>query len=962
MRQNNLWNKGIRANFIRASASLVIIILVISTFYFYYNAASQDELLNQSEVLSEKAEIKNNVERSLNDTFFRARAYYVFQDEKDLELLDENLAEVKTSLAELSTVELTEEEARFLEDLQSFITGYEEEWLPQAFEFVDNDDYEALRNFANSGMNEAVNQFIERSRDLQSETMIEIEELYVESIEQANRSTLLAIAIGGVLLFTFMIIVMRVLKNIIQPIEALTIASNDLSESREITFQTYDREDEIGSLSNSFYKMATVLQEKEEELTAQNEELQSQQEELQGNQIELESIVRRMESTNNKLERYNQLNHAMSLSLSKQEFISSIFRFINEMYRFDKSAMTLVDEPVYRTMGLTEKAIQQFILSEKDELIVRLEESNHFLVKRNSTPAEQGIVEHPISVYDYYSGVLDADRKILAIFAATRIGEEFSEQEMSEIDGLMNRVSLALERTVIYEEMERSRKLNQDILDNVNEGILFISTVGDILQVNEAVCKMIGHTGAEIDHGLNKQKWIKEFTKYVEEPEALQRFFNQFTEAGFDHNGMIHHEYVVNVKEERRVIDVYGAGVFNHQERIGTLFVHRNITREHELDKMKSELVSTVSHELRTPLSSVLGFTELLLKKELKPDRQKKYLDTIYKEAKRLTSLINDFLDLQRMESGSQKYDMSACSMDKIMMEVLNNFKHVKSHRLSFVDESFDVIIKADQARIQQVLTNLVSNAIKFSPDGGDIVLSLKNEQGHLVASVKDGGLGIPEAELEKLFTKFQRIDQGDRKKIGGTGLGLAISRGIIEKHGGAIWVESIEGEGSTFYFSLPLIADKSIGHILRDPWEMVEVDMNSSTVMIIEDDSSLALLLSEELKANGFRVLHHYDPKNAYIDILKIPLKAIVVDLMLGDDMDGWELIQQLKENEETKQLPIIISSALDKSIEKMERFQVDDYLTKPYPPNELSKTLLNFVQASKNNRDGEILFPKQT
>ncbi|MGJ9384054.1 hybrid sensor histidine kinase/response regulator [Salipaludibacillus sp. CF4.18] len=249
---------------------------------------------------------------------------------------------------------------------------------------------------------------------------------------------------------------------------------------------------------------------------------------------------------------------------------------------------------------------------------------------------------------------------------------------------------------------------------------------------------------------------------------------------------------------------------------------------------------------------------------------------------------------------------------------------------------------------------------ILVSPNGGEITLTLKNEQNHLIVSVRDYGLGIPDEALEKLFNKFQRIDQSDRKKIVGTGLGLAISREIVERHEGEMWVESKEGEGSTFYFSIPLDSDNTIdkGTVIKGSPEVPL--KNGETVMIIEDDTSLALLLSEELKASGFRVLHHYDPKNAYTDILKQPLAAVVVDLMLGDDMDGWELIKQLKENEDTVQLPIIISSALDKSVEKVERFQVNEYLTKPYPPKDLSKTLLNFIQ-SKEGKDGEILFPEE-
>jgi len=200
--------------------------------------------------------------------------------------------------------------------------------------------------------------------------------------------------------------------------------------------------------------------------------------------------------------------------------------------------------------------------------------------------------------------------------------------------------------------------------------------------------------------------------------------------------------------------------------------------------------------------------------------------------------------------------------------------------------------------------------------------------------SIKDEGIGISKQDIAQLFQKFKRIDNSLRRKIGGTGLGLSICREIILKHEGEIWIESEEGQGTIVYFTLPL-ANNTVTFDEEDVME----DSNGLNIMIVEDDLSLALLLSEELKSKGFTVIHHHDPKKAFEDTLNTPLLGIVIDIMLGEEMSGWDLVRALREREHTKEIPIIISSALDEVKEMVDQFQIKKYLTKPYPPEEISK-----------------------
>ncbi|EMF45856.1 hypothetical protein B481_2697 [Planococcus halocryophilus Or1] len=377
--------------------------------------------------------------------------------------------------------------------------------------------------------------------------------------------------------------------------------------------------------------------------------------------------------------------------------------------------------------------------------------------------------------------------------------------------------------------------------------------------------------------------------------------------------------------------------------------MHRDITREHEVDKMKSELVSTVSHELRTPLSSVLGFTELLLNKQLKPEKQERYLKTIYKEAKRLTNLINDFLDLQRMESGDQVYRMDKLPVNELIIETVEKFRTENMHSIVFIDDATDVVVEGDRERIAQVLMNLVGNAIKFSPQGGSVTISMKNDLNNLRVTIKDEGIGIPEEDIPKLFSKFQRIDNSSRRKIGGTGLGLAICQEIILQHNGEIWIESKEEQGTSVHFELPLVSQ-------HQEYTNHEGSEENPPVMIVEDDMSLALLLSEELKVNGFKVIYHTSPKEAFKEAKRTPLVGAVVDIMLGEELSGWDLVDMMKEDPLTKDIPIVISSALDPSSDAKKIDKISHYLTKPYAPTNLSKVMKKLLDSQ--HRDGAIYY----
>lgn len=229
-----------------------------------------------------------------------------------------------------------------------------------------------------------------------------------------------------------------------------------------------------------------------------------------------------------------------------------------------------------------------------------------------------------------------------------------------------------------------------------------------------------------------------------------------------------------------------------------------DITAHKDADRLKDELVSTVSHELRTPLASLRGFVELLLTRNFPPEKERQFLGIIDEETKRLNHLIDDFLDIQRIESGRQEYHFSSLDVLALLQGIGELFAEASGkHTLRVEAPAMLRPVRGDEERIRQVLENLLSNAIKFSPDGGEILLRASAAGEEIEVSVTDHGIGIPAEEIPKLFQKFYRVEHPGMPHLPGTGLGLALVREIVQKHGGRVWAESEPGRGSTFHFTL---------------------------------------------------------------------------------------------------------------------------------------------------------------
>ena len=234
--------------------------------------------------------------------------------------------------------------------------------------------------------------------------------------------------------------------------------------------------------------------------------------------------------------------------------------------------------------------------------------------------------------------------------------------------------------------------------------------------------------------------------------------------------------------------------------------VHSDISGRKAIERMKDEILATVSHELRTPLSSLRGFAELMLAREYPRGKQREMLAIIDQESRRLGRLVDEFLDLQRIESGRQVYHMEAMAPLSLLEDAVALFTQANEHHRFRIETGAPLPdVTGDRERLMQVMENLLANAVKFSPEGSEILVQARAGGGHLEVRVRDHGIGVPPEAEEHLFEKFFRVEQPKELRKPGTGLGLSLVKAIVEAHGGTVAVDSELGEGATFRFTLPL-------------------------------------------------------------------------------------------------------------------------------------------------------------
>lgn len=333
-----------------------------------------------------------------------------------------------------------------------------------------------------------------------------------------------------------------------------------------------------------------------------------------------------------------------------------------------------------------------------------------------------------------------------------------------------------------------------------------------------------------------------------------------------------------------------------------------------ESTQLKSQFLASMSHELRTPMNSILGLTELIIEKASLDTKNKERLQVVYKSGKRLMGLINDILDLSKIEAGKMELREEDVLLEEILEEVettINPLVTEKSLEFNIIrDTNTRIMVSTDRGKITQVLLNLLGNAIKFTHQGS-IELKISTDLNKMLQfDVKDTGIGISEENQKIIFEEFRQIDGSTTRRYGGTGLGLAITKKIIELLKGQIWLKSELGKGSAFSFTFPLIPAqvKTISNEVKVNIDTL-IKNRSNPILVIDDDSEVRYTIGQYLISKGYSVEYAENSNDGIKKALELQPFAITLDIMMPDK-DGWTVMKELKENEETKDIPIILIS----------------------------------------------------
>jgi signal transduction histidine kinase/uncharacterized protein (DUF302 family) len=439
---------------------------------------------------------------------------------------------------------------------------------------------------------------------------------------------------------------------------------------------------------------------------------------------------------------------------------------------------------------------------------------------------------------------------------------------------------------------------------------------------------------------------------YIAKPIDLQRL-RALLERNLDKQRLRaeRQSLVARLKDSNRYLMRQHAALRRADEEI--LQINRQLEQS---NRYKSEFLANMSHELRTPLNAVLGFSEILLDAtmNLTSGERTEFLRNIHSSGQHLLGLINDILDLAKIEAGKMELHAEEMPVAEALQEVTSILEPMaRQQGLQLIMAGLaDVgVIKADRSKFKQVLYNLLSNAVKFTPPPGQITVTVKDSPEQLTVSVHDTGIGMKEEDLPKLFREFEQIDGSYTRRYQGTGLGLALCRRFVEMHGGRIWAESHFGKGSTFTFTIPrdprlaTATDPS-----ADEAQTVE-SMELPLVLVVEDDPASSQRLTAEIQGVGFRVAHAVDGNEAVRKAMEILPDLIVIETVLPVK-DGWQVLTELRARAATADVPVLVCS-VTKNQQLMTEFGVVGYVAKPWATKTMQDELRRIGLGIKRRRD---------
>ena len=547
------------------------------------------------------------------------------------------------------------------------------------------------------------------------------------------------------------------------------------------------------------------------------------------------------------------------------------------------------------------------------------------------------------------------------------VGQFSSAEEAPET---IRQLEIAYRQAIIYAEelrgeikdrkraedaLERLRRQNELILNSAGEGICGLDLEGNFTFVNPAAARMIGWEPEEL---ISRPQ--HEVLHHSRPDGSPYPKVGCPTCASLRDEGVHRADGGVFWKKDGTSFPVeYISAPIRGEEGqlLGAVVTFKDITERRAMERMKDEFISVVSHELRTPLTSIRGSLGLLASGMLVtlPEKAQRMADIAVNNTDRLVRLINDILDIERMDSSRATVDKKLCDAADLVAqaaEVMRDMADKAGIGLEVSAQPSE--LWADPDRIIQALTNLIGNAVKFSPEGATVRLTTRHRDDQVLFQVEDQGRGIPADKLDRVFERFQQVDATDSREKGGTGLGLTICRSIVDQHGGRIWAESAVGEGSTFSFILPAVRQEQPGDS--------PTTMAGPLVLVCDDDPSVREVMGTTLEHHGFRVLLASSGQEAVELALSRRPHVILLDLIIPrmssanstPRMSGWDAMAALSEGPKTRHIPIIIVSGLSAEESAAPSSSVVRWLRKPVDESALLQALKYDSFVERPVRDG--------
>ncbi|MGC4046712.1 MAG: ATP-binding protein [Armatimonas sp.] len=484
------------------------------------------------------------------------------------------------------------------------------------------------------------------------------------------------------------------------------------------------------------------------------------------------------------------------------------------------------------------------------------------------------------------------------------------------------------------EELGDARRRIEAVLDATNDGIALLSRDGMIALVNRRFAYFFG---LEPEHLMGQ-------TFEQMRPHILSRFSNRESvreklRAILKDPDLVSDDTLDLLHPSIRTVRLFTAPVREAEgnELLGRIVVLRDATRETQVDRMKSEFVSTVSHELRTPLTAIQGYVDLILEGKPGPltATQREFLNMMQSSSQRLTALITDILDISRIEAGKieiREDDVTYTPLVELIVKMLQGEAQARGVSLtSEIAPGPYPPVRGDTERLQQVLTNLISNGIKYTPSGGSIKVTVRLQDSYVATCVADTGIGIPMEDRERVFEKFYRADNSTTRSAGGTGLGLSISKAIVERLGGSIWVESEPGKGSRFWFTLPVSVPDEPTETLRPAPE--PGGKPSQLYLIASGDTGALHRMAHALRPQGIIASAAATPTEAHRRVRGLRPDVLLLD-PLSQNFDARAFIAGLRADSSISRQPPVFLYVLRYDIAAAELR--DPLVVTPFPAND--------------------------